>query len=269
MDFMRAIFRLIIFIPVTLFFYSLIMVSLALSIVGFNYQKTRGYLLRTWGKTCCFILGIHLEVENTPPEPPFLLVSNHLSYLDVFVLFSQLRCLFVAKSDVKTWPLAGFIIKTCGILFIDRSRKRDVKRVNALISENITDDQGIILFPEGTTSPGLEVLPFKTSLLQYSATEHFPISHVSISYKTDDEQKPAYNNVCWWGDVSFMTHFWNLLHINKIKAKMVFGKEKILSDDRKELALKLHKCMADNFEPVVSDKKFYELHDDYKSQLPV
>lgn len=269
MDLLRAIFRLTIFIPATLLFYSLIMVSFALSIIGFNYQKSRGYLLKTWGRVCCLILGVHLEVENTPPEPPFLLVSNHLSYLDVFILFSQLRCLFVAKSDVKTWPMAGFIIKTCGILFIDRSRKMDVKRVNKLISENITADQGIILFPEGTTSPGLEVLPLKTPLLNYPATESFPVSYVSISYKTYDDQKPAYTNVCWWGEESFLTHFWSLLKVKKIYAQMVFGQEKVLSDDRKELAVKLHKRMTENFEPVISHKSFYELHDDYKSQLPV
>ena len=245
------------------------MLSLALSIFGFNYQKSRGYLLKSWGKTCCFILGVHLDIENTPPEPPFLLVSNHLSYLDVFVLFSQVRCLFVAKSDVKTWPLAGFIIKTCGILFIDRSRKRDVKRVNKLISKNITPDQGIILFPEGTTSPGVEVLPLKTSLLQYPATKNFPVSCVSISYSTTNNQKPAYENVCWWGDVSFMIHFWKLLYIKQINVKMVFGKDNIHDTDRKELAHKLHNVLTENFNPVISEISFYKLHNDYKSQLPI
>ncbi|WP_185957127.1 lysophospholipid acyltransferase family protein [Gracilimonas mengyeensis] len=212
---------------------------------------------------------MNIHTENEAPEPPFLVVSNHLSYLDIFVLFSQLRCLFVAKSDVKAWPLAGFIIRTCGILFIDRNRKRDVKRVNSLISRNINENQGIILFPEGTTSPGIEILPLKTSLLNYPASQSFPVHYVTLSYQTKDPDYPAHTHVCWWQDISFVHHFWEFLKIKETHVSMKFGKSGIVNADRKQLAETLHKKMSGDLKPVITASEFYKKHDDYKSMLPV
>lgn len=239
------------------------MLCLILSVLGLNYEKFRGFLLRTWGKSCCSILGIELVVKNSPPEPPFLVVSNHLSYIDIFVLFSQLRCLFVAKSDVKTWPFIGFIIRTCGILFIDRDRKRDVKRVNKLISDNINQNQGIILFPEGTTSPGYEILPFRSSLLHFPAKEKMPVFYAAISYKTEDREPHAYESICWWDDTPFFNHFFNFLKLKKCTAIVNFGAEPILEDDRKSLAIELKKALELNFMEVISEEEFHNLHDEF------
>ena len=265
MKFLRAIIKLVLFLTVTLIMYSLIMISLLGKAVGLNYDKARGYLLRTWGRLCCLVLGIKLEIKGDPPDPPFLLVSNHLSYVDVFILFSRLRCLFVAKSDVKTWPLIGFIIKTCGILFIDRHRKRDVPRVNSLISKNINEDQGIILFPEGTTSPGFEILPFRTSLLEFPAAHNFPVSYAAISYAPIVmDNNTVYEKVCWWGDTPFFVHFFELLKMKGFKAIIHFGNESVIEDDRKRLAEKLHQRVQYSFEPVIKKKDFLEQHDEFE-----
>jgi 1-acyl-sn-glycerol-3-phosphate acyltransferase len=264
MNFLKATIKLIAFLFVTLFLYSLIMLSLLTSIIGVNYEKFRGYLLRFWGKYCCLIIGINIEVKGKIPEPPFLLVSNHLSYIDIFVLFSQLRCLFVAKSDVKTWPLIGFIVKTCGILFIDRNRKRDVKRVNEKISKNINEHQGIILFPEGTTSPGMDILPFRTSLLEFPASQAFPVSYVALMYQTNDSDKPAYETVCWWNDTPFFLHFFELLKSNGFTAKVHFGDKEIQEGDRKLLAEKLEIAIQDKFEPVINSDAFFSKNKDYE-----
>ncbi|MBD3615713.1 MAG: 1-acyl-sn-glycerol-3-phosphate acyltransferase [Gracilimonas sp.] len=264
MKFLRATIKLISFLLVTLFLYSLIMASLIGAIIGVNYEKIRGYLLRFWGRCICKIIGIKLEVKGKIPNPPFLLVSNHLSYIDVFVLFSQLRCLFVAKSDVKTWPLMGFIIRTCGILFIDRNRKRDITRVNKLISKNINENQGIILFPEGTTSPGMEVLPFRTPLLEYPATEDLSVSYVAISYESKKKEQPAYESICWWDDASFFSHFMNVLKMKGFKAKLHFGETPVKENDRKLLAEKLHSAVKNNFKPVVTKEAFNAKHDVFK-----
>lgn len=265
MKILRASIKLVLFLIVTLFMYSLIMFSLLGKMVGLNYDKVRGYLLKTWGRLCCRVIGIELHIKGNPPEPPFLLVSNHLSYIDVFVLFSQLRCLFVAKSDVKTWPLIGFIVKTCGILFIDRHRKRDVPRVNNLISENITEDQGIILFPEGTTSPGLEILPFRTSLLEFPAARNFPVSYAAISYASKREtDNPAYESVCWWNDTPFFLHFFELLKMRGFKAKINFGNASIQDNDRKRLAEKLRRQVQHLFEPIIEKEDFLAKHDEFK-----
>lgn len=264
MNFLRAVVKLLSFLFVTLFLYSLIMMALLTSILGLNYEKIRGYLLRFWGQCCCRIMGINIVVKGEVPEPPFLLVSNHLSYIDVFVLFSQLRCLFVAKSDVKAWPLIGFIIKTCGILFIDRNRKRDVTRVNELISRSINDNQGIILFPEGTTSPGMKVLPFRTSLLEYPASQNSPVSYVALMYQMPDSEISAYESICWWNDTPFFLHFFELLKSKGFTAKIHFGDKEIKEKDRKLLAEKLQKFVQDEFEPVIDSDTFFSKYEDYK-----
>lgn len=265
MKFLRAIIKLVSFLTVTLIMYSLIMLSLLGKVTGLNYDKVRGYLLRTWGRLCCWVLGIELEINGDPPEPPFLLVSNHLSYVDVFVLFSKLRCLFVAKSDVKRWPLIGFIVKTCGILFIDRYRKRDVPRVNHLISKNINKDQGIILFPEGTTSPGFEILPFRTSLLEFPAAQNFPVSYAAISYSAiESDDNTVYKKVCWWNDTPFFVHFFELLKMKGFKAIIRFGNESVIDEDRKRLAEKLHQRVQHSFVPVIEKEDFLEQHDEFK-----
>lgn len=265
----KAVLKLIAFLVVTLALYSLIMLSLAGKIIGINYERNRGVLLKTWGKSCCKILGLQLEVRNSPPEPPFLLVSNHLSYLDVFVLFAQTRSLFVAKSDVKSWPLIGFIIRTCGILFIDRERKRDIKRVNKLISENINEYQGIIIFPEGTTSPGMNILPFKPSLLQYPATTNFPVSRVAITYINEEGEAPAYQTACWWDDTPFLIHFFRFLKQRKTNVLLHFGDDKIQSSDRKELARKLEREMQNDFTPVIKEDTFKEKHEAFEPAIPI
>lgn len=255
-----AIIKMISFLVVTLFFYSLIMVLLVFSIFGINYEKYRGYLLKYWGKSVCYIMNVKFDIRGTVPEPPFFLVSNHLSYADVFVLFAQLRCLFVAKSDVKHWPLIGFIVKTCGILFIDRQKKRDIKRVNDKISKNINSNQGIIVFPEGTTSPGTEVLRFRAPLLEYPASTGFPVTYVALSYQTPDTEDPAYKSVCWWDERSFFSHFYELLKLNSFTCIMNFGNETITNGDRKALTASLNKAIADKMIPTVKSSEFNEKH---------
>ena len=264
MIYLRASIKLMVFLVVTLFLYSVIMICLAGSFLGINYEKYRGYLLKFWGSCSCWILGLQVEAKGNVPEPPFLLVANHLSYLDIFVLFSQVRCLFVAKSDVKTWPFVGFIIRTCGILFIDRNRKRDITRVNDLISKNINQNQGIILFPEGTTSPGIDILPFKTSLLKHPASLNFPVSYATITYSTVKGEIPAYESICWWDDTPFLTHFLNFLKMKGGTAEITFGNEPIQRDDRKALALELREQMSKQFESVIEREAFLENHEPFK-----
>lgn len=253
-------FKLTAFLLTTLFMYSLIMVTLLLKLLGINYEKYRGYLLNQWGKFICVIMRIKFDIKGRIPEPPFFLVSNHLSYVDVFVLFSQLRCLFVAKSDVKHWPIIGFIVKTCGILFIDRHRKRDITRVNNNISKNINENQGIIVFPEGTTSPGMKVLQFRAPLLEYPASTEFPVSYVALSYKTPEDEEPAYKSVCWWDNTSFFVHFFNLLKLRSITCKMNFGLQTVTNSDRKKLTSMLHDLVSEEFKQTINHDHFIKEH---------
>lgn len=259
MGIIRAIIKLIIFLPLTLFLYLLNMVLTPLQIIGISHIRIRTFLLKIWGKCTCYIIGMKLKVEGEAPKAPFFLVSNHLSYLDVFLLFSQLRGVFVAKSDVKQWPVIGFMVRTCGILFIDRDRKRDITRVNKKISNNLNKHQGMIVFPESTTSPGFEVLPFRASLLQVPAETEFPVHYAIISYSTSSGEVDACRKICWWDDVPFLVHFFNVLKLKSFEAHLKFGRETVTSSNRKELAMKLERLVKSDFKPVIKEPDFKQL----------
>lgn len=217
--------------------------------------------MRLWGKLTIKLFSIEVRLQGIPPKPPFFLVSNHLSYLDIPIYSAFTDTTFVSKSEIKSWPIVGFMAKTLGILFINRNKRSDVKRVNNLIAENLNDQQGVVLFPEGTTSPGLEVLRFRPSLLQHAAESDIPVSYSSLRYETTKDDLPAYKSVCWWGNKNLLKHLYFLSKNRKVFVDIRFGDETVTNDDRKLLATELHKKVSTIFEPVTQqiDEDFVPL----------
>jgi 1-acyl-sn-glycerol-3-phosphate acyltransferase len=219
------------------------------------YKKLRldctGLMLRSWARGLCFVLGINITRYGQPPAAPFILVSNHLSYVDILVFASQVACVFIAKKDVASWPAIGSMCRAAGTIFVDRESRRDVVRVNQLIEHALNEGLGIILFPEGTSTEGAGVRPFNPSLLDYAAKNEMPVYHASISYRTVEGDPPAYLSVCWWGDMTFMSHFGGLLKLRSVHATVLFGMQPISRHDRKSLAAELHNAVISEFVPVV------------------
>ena len=216
------------------------------------YEPLRNLYMYLWSKGMCGVLNIRVKTEGLPPEAPFFLVSNHLSYIDIIPLYLNLKCTFVAKKEVRSWPLLGFMVKTMGVIFIDRSRKRDVTRVNEILSKSLNKHQGMILFPEGTTSGGERLLPFRPSLLDYPASEGMPVHYATIHYRTAEEEgdRPADESVCFYGARDpFQKHVLKLAKNRRIDCTIRFCSEPVQSGDRKELAQKLHSGMSEIFEP--------------------
>ncbi|MFA5668329.1 MAG: lysophospholipid acyltransferase family protein [Balneolaceae bacterium] len=201
-------------------------------------------------------------VEGKIPKPPFFFVSNHLSYVDVFILSATIKCLFVAKDEMKRWPIFGTIVSTVGMIFVNREKRSDVKRVNGEISKKISQYNGVTLFPESTTSPGYEILPFKSSLLDYPAKHHIPVYNASITYTTPETEQEAYKAISWWGDVPFINHFMNLLTVKNFTGTLIINEEPIVNENRKILADQLHHSISNTFKPVVEKSVFLERHGD-------
>ncbi|MCZ6727290.1 MAG: lysophospholipid acyltransferase family protein [Acidobacteria bacterium] len=211
----------------------------------------RQWIFRTWSSTLLRVLGIRVTVSGPPPANPFYLVSNHLSYLDVVILASRLKAVFVAKSEVSGWPVLGPICRSMDTIFIDRAARRDITRVLDATSEALARGDGVVLFPEGTSTPGAEVLPFQASLLATPARLGQPVNFASVSYSTPPGEPPAHLAVCWWGDMAFPDHFWTLLGLSRIDAKLAFGEDRIADESRKVLAARLHQAVSSTFTPVV------------------
>lgn len=203
-----------------------------------------------WGKMVIKLFSMEIRLKGNPPKPPFFIVSNHLSYLDIPIYSAYIDTTFVAKAEIRKWPVVGFMAETLGIIFVNRKKRSDVKRVNNLIASNLNDRQGVILFPEGTTSPGLEVLRFRPSLLEHAAVSNIDVSYSSLRYETSENDLPAYKSVCWWGKKSMLKHLFMLSKNRKVFVDIRFGAETVTNKDRKDLAMELHKKVTSIFDPV-------------------
>jgi 1-acyl-sn-glycerol-3-phosphate acyltransferase len=250
----RLIIRAIALSALTVAVHAVLLIGLAL-IRRSSSRRARwqARMLRRWARIAAFILGLKIGAGCNAPATPFLLVSNHLSYMDVVVFASQLDCLFVAKNDVESWPIIGSLCRSFGTIFIDRRNRRDLARVNGEIAKALEDGRGVILFAEGTSSEGSTVLPFRSSLLEAAARRAFPVSYAAVSYRVLGDDPPASLSVCWWGDMTFGGHFTELLRLRRIQATVSFGSDEIRADNRKVLAERLWVEVNRLFVPVELD----------------
>jgi len=183
------------------------------------------------------IFKLQPQVVGTMPSRG-LLVSNHLSYVDVPVLASIMPAVFVAKREIKYWPVIGWLTRLAGTLFVDRERRTHVGEMNSEIQNALDNGALVILFPEGTSSNGQTVLPFKSALLQPAIKPTQTLSVSCIHYTLDDGD--ASEDVCYWGDHTFFTHLLNLMSKRNIQVTVRFAPVQLTTTDRKELARQLH-----------------------------
>lgn len=207
---------------------------------------------RGWAQTSAHVMGMRIKVRNEPPTGSFLMVSNHLSYIDVIALGSQADCAFIAKSEVASWPVIGLICKTMDTIFIDRRLKRDIQRVTHEIDQTLRRGLGVVLFAEGTSTNGQSVLPFKTSLLDFAARNQVPVHYASVSYVVPSGETPADRSVCWWGDMTFPDHLFRLLRLPSFEADLVYGEVPIVAGDRRVLAAALWSAVSAQLRPALS-----------------
>jgi 1-acyl-sn-glycerol-3-phosphate acyltransferase len=253
MNNLRAILKLITVFGYTLIAYSAFFIKyLFLKSAGKPVEPWRNRLLKHWSQGVCRILNISLTVEGQPPEPPFVIVSNHVSYLDVVPLYGVLDCTFVAKKEIRSWPLIGYMAKTLGVIFIDRSVRSDVDRVNREQMENLNEHQGVLIFPEGTTSDGSQILRLRSPLLQTAIDAELPVHVATLYYETAESDVPASESICWYTDISLGKHALGLAKTTRIECIVKINPETVSDTDRKILVTKLQKKMRDQFTPMKS-----------------
>ena len=195
-------------------------------------------------QTCRRVLRVlSMEVTTRGPIPTKgLLVSNHLSYLDILVLGATTPVVFISKSEVKRWPVFGWFAVLGGSLFVQRNKRSDVARLNQELAQILDNGALVVLFPEGTSSNGQQILPFKSSLLEPVASLEHPVSAACISYSLDDGDPGI--DVCYWGDMTLAPHLLNLFSKPRIGARVAFSQLEPSSNSRKELARDLHTHMV-------------------------
>lgn len=196
-----------------------------------------------WARLLRQILGMRITVSGPIPRGPCLLVCNHLSYVDIIGLLAVLPVRFLAKREVAHWPLIGPLARSVGTLFIDRTRRLDVARAIDEMRGVLTRRQPVVVFPEGTSSDGTAVLPFKPSLFAVAIDAAVPVRCAAIAYATPDSCQPA-PAVCWWGDMELLPHLLALLAIPSFRMAIRFAADPLHAQDRKLLARAAHQTVT-------------------------
>ncbi len=181
--------------------------------------------IRAWAKASLSMLGIDLKVKGSPPsQGPLLLVANHVSWLDIVVLLASCPCHFVSKSEIGQWPVVGTLTRAVGTLFITRSSRRDALRVVHQMAEKLHGDSGLVLaiFPEGTTSNGLQVLPFHANLFQAAIAANAPVQTVALRFE-EAASGQASLAACYIDDDTFLGSVWRTLTAPQQRVVLSFG----------------------------------------------
>ena len=195
----------------------------------------------TWLHRLCAkvakITGIRIEIVGTRPASG-LVVANHLSYLDIILLSAVARPIFVSKAEVAAWPFFGRCARYAGTIFVDRERRGSVAPVAEQMREALAEPVPLVLFPEGTSSGGETVLPFKASLFAPVAAWHCPVTACAIDYALPGGSVP--DEVAYWRDHDFAPHLLNLLSKTGLSIRIAFGEPRPRTGDRKTIARELH-----------------------------
>jgi len=171
-----------------------------------------------------------------------LCVSNHVSYIDIPAHASVGPALLVSKRDVLYWPVFGQLAFMCGTLFIEREKRGDVANVGNQMEGVMKTGVPLIVFPEGTSSDGRDVLPFKSSLFQPAIDHHWPVTPMWIGYELEDGS--VENEVAYFGDMTLFPHLLNLFTKRGLRATIVYGNPIQDAKDRKELCRKAHEAVV-------------------------
>ena len=208
--------------------------------IGSWTEEQQAQVVQGWSQQLLGIMGITVQVHGQPPAAgPVLLVSNHLSWLDIPAIHAARNCRFVAKADIRHWPLVSMLATGCGTLFIERTSRRDAMRVVHQMADALRQGDVLAVFPEGTTGDGRTMLPFHANLLQAALVTNTPAQPVALKFVDTATGQPTYAP-SFVGDETLLGSAWRTLSAPPITAIVRFGEpQRSGGRDRREWAVAL------------------------------
>jgi 1-acyl-sn-glycerol-3-phosphate acyltransferase len=206
------------------------------------------------------MFSVELTLRGAPLENSnLLIVGNHMGFVDIFILSSLFPALFVTSQEMRERPLLGEICELAGCIFVERrSRLKIVNELGSLV-DSLKQGFNVVLYPEATSSDGVNILPFKKTLMMAGPQAGIPIQPACINYLEINGEPFSLSNrdtVCWYGEMSFVTAIWQSLTAKSIKAEVHFL-EPIHGDansDRNEIAHRAYTLVAGAFRPAQGGK---------------
>jgi 1-acyl-sn-glycerol-3-phosphate acyltransferase len=197
-------------------------------ILRFVYPRAspqrRRALTQRWSAQLLDILAITAQVEGEAPPPgetATMIAANHVSWIDIFLISSVRPTRFVAKSEIRAWPLAGWIADRAGTLFIQRDQMRDMARIDARVREVMNQGDCVGLFPEGITTAGDELRKFHTSLFEPAVANAAHVHPVAIRYEHADGT--LCRELSFAGDVTFIESMELIVRLRTVRARIMFA----------------------------------------------
>ncbi len=254
---MRRSLKLFLFLGVSLFF--LIAASLfRIVMIAAPRQRQRLSALLTllWARTTLAVMEMSVTVSGSEHVTGrgMLIASNHQSYLDIIILASAVPALFVAKKEVRSWPLLGWMATLGGTLYIDRSAFRGAVAAMESIFRALREHVNVVIFPEGTSTNGELIVRFKPALFRSALTAKCSVLPVTITYRSVNGVQADSSNrdlFCWYGAMTFNEHFWTLLSARSMKISVTFHPaipfSPLMEPDR--LCEQAYNAVSTGFEP--------------------
>lgn len=199
---------------------------------------------------------LHIEVVSRgkpSPEPGTLFVANHLSWADVPVIGARVKGAFVAKSEVEGWPLVGWLASLGRTVYVQRERRRTAGEQSDAIAARLRAGENVVLFPEGTTSDGVTLIPFRSSLFgSVEAAGDVLIQPVSLAYTRVGGvpvTRRMLPHIAWIGDAELAPHAADFLRLGRVRAELLFHPPVRRADfpDRKALARHCEEAVAQGY----------------------
>jgi 1-acyl-sn-glycerol-3-phosphate acyltransferase len=181
-------------------------------------------------------LGIQTSMRGPRPARG-LICANHLSYLDIVLCAAAVPCVFVSKREVQSWPAFGFFAHCAGTIFLDRQSRTSADGAATAMAEAMDSGVPVMLFPEGTTTDGSEVLRFHPTLLEPAIQKALEIAPAAIAYRLRGGNE---RNLCYYGDISFVRHLLGTLGRAGIAGEVEFYPDLLVYAERHAAALDLH-----------------------------
>ena len=247
MSYIRLVYRLA----------GLVLIQLIMGLTGFVMiillspfqsvcHRMRAILMQVWGRLCCWVMNINIHCEGSieHPDRGMLIVSNHIGSVDIFVMAACFKMSFVSKSDVRTWPLIGYMTRIANTIYIDRARRSELAGMVQAITDRLRSGLSVVVFPEGGATLGHRVENFKSSAFEAVVQAASSVVPVTVRYYEGGEPSVA----CWPEGISFMDNFKRLLMHPRLNVRVWILPEVTGETDRQVLAKKSRAIISKKYE---------------------
>jgi 1-acyl-sn-glycerol-3-phosphate acyltransferase len=206
-------------------------------------RRTR--IIKRWSRGILDILHVRVHIEGHVPSahPPTIIVANHVSWLDIWILQAVCPLRLVAKSDIRRWPVIGWLAARAGTIFIERGKRHDTARINRTIMQTLEGGERVGIFPEGTTSDGTEIKPFHASLFQPALGAGARLITAALRYPRRDGSPNL--DASYTDDRSLLESLRLILRCRTLHADLIFGAAiEVSGKTRRELASECEEAIS-------------------------